>query len=447
MPAHARPPHYGLLLLGAYAGALSLAPMTAAAKPREGVEARLKRINALLAAQALRIQQQEDRLAAEEREIARQRAELAELRARQAAPPQNQAAAGVVAPPLPSAALAQNAAPPPPPTPAPSGPTAALPARPVGQAPETNIKPVVLASIPQNLGVLTPRHHFVFEPGVEYDRVGTNRLVFEGVEIVPGLQLGLVNANSVAADVVIGTADLRYGVTNRLELEAKVPYFYNHDRLTFIAQQVTTGAPPVNMTTNLQGYSLGDVEFAARYQINRAQEGKPVWIASLRARADTGIGPYDVHFNSSGIATSLPTGSGFWGVEPGMTMLLPIDPVVLFANAGYMRNFPGNVNKTIGLTHVGHVSPGDSVDTSFGFAFALNPSFSYSLGFSNSYIFGASQQLNATVLHSNDLEVGSLTLGLSFRVRRNLLLTTNLQFGVTPDAPNLQVIFRMPLSF
>ena len=420
-------------VMGVCAAALLLATAaTAAPQPAESAASRLRRVEALLAAQAAQIADQQQ-------EIASQRAELRALKTQLTAP-RNAPGAGVLAPhTLPGGALAENT----PDSPPPTITAASFPTTPVGQAPDTNVKPLVLASIPQNLGVLTPRGHFVFEPSVEYDRVGTDRLVFDGAVIAPGVLLGPLDAGSAAQDVAIGTADLRYGVTDRLEVEVRVPYLYNHDRLSRTA---APGAPP-SPATSVEGADLGDVEFAARYQLTRAREGKPVFIASLKARSDTGVGPYDVNFDSSGVATSLPSGAGFWGLEPGMTVLLPSDPVVLFFNLGYMRNFPGNVNRTIGATHVGDVHPGDSIDSSFGFAFAINPRFSYSLGFSNSYIYGASRRLNGLLAPSNDIEAGSLTLGLSYRLRENVLWTTNVQVGVTPDAPNLQVNFRVPISF
>ena len=295
--------------------------------------------------------------------------------------------------------------------------------------------------------MLTPRHHFVFEPSIEYDRTGANRLVFEGVEIIPGLNLGLVDATTANRDLVVATGDLRYGVTNRLEIEARVPFVYRNDRITTLSQQVANEVGPATQTMDLKGADVGDIEFAARYQINPAREGRPIFVANLRVKTDTGRGPYDVNFDSEGIATNLATGSGFWGVEPGVTMLLPTDPIVLFANVGYLFSFGRDIDKTIGTTHIGNVYPGDSIDGALGFGFALNPRFSFSLGFQNSYVFGTGQQLGKIFQRSADLEVGSLTFGWAYRLRNNLLISSNFQFGVTPDAPNLRVTIRLPISF
>lgn len=189
------------------------------------------------------------------------------------------------------------------------------------------------------------------------------------------------------------------------------------------------------------------MEFMVRYQLNRALQGGPIYVAGLRVKSATGVGPYDVNFDSNGIATELGTGSGFWATEPSLTMLFPSDPVVIFANIGYLHNFSRNINKDIGTTHVGEVRPGDAIDTSLGFGFALNPQFSFSLGVSNTYIFWTRMELGATTQRSNSLEAGSLTMGISYIISPTLTLSSNFEFGVTSDAPDMRAIFRVPYRF
>jgi hypothetical protein len=423
--------------------------------------AQIRRIRAALAAQAKQLEDQNRRIAEQAQIIQAQGQELAALRAQAS----RQTAAIASPPPSPGAAaaqrLAQGAAP------VVGGPAGAqppggsnnaaeqplqsiLPSRPVGEAPAetaTTEKQVVQTALPQGIGVLTRAHHFIFEPDLEYDRIANNLLVFQGVEIVPGVQLGLVNASTTAQDVAVATADLRYGVTDRFEVEVRVPYLYRHDLATTLAQQVANGVPPVNMTSILRGYDIGDIEFDARYQLNRGQPGEPVFVANLRFKTATGVGPFDVPFDSSGIAESLATGSGFYVIEPSITMLLPSDPVVFFGNLGYLYGIPADVNKTIGTTLVGNVNPGDAFDASMGFAFALNPRFSVSFGFTDQYYYGIRENLGTTIQKSNNLEVGALTMGWSYRLTKKLTLITNFEFGVTPDAPNLRLIFRLPFTF
>ena len=103
----------------------------------------------------------------------------------------------------------------------------------VGEAPplDRDISPQV-ASIPDGQGVLTPRGATVIEPSIEYTRSSNNRLVFRGIELIPGLQLGLIEASDVDRDTVIGTISVRHGLTNRLEVEARLPALARRDRLS-----------------------------------------------------------------------------------------------------------------------------------------------------------------------------------------------------------------------
>ncbi len=322
----------------------------------------------------------------------------------------------------------------------------ALPTTPVGEAPEM-MPAAEVTALPEGARVLTPPGRFSIEPSFEYARTSSNRLVFRGVEIVPGIQLGLIDANEVARDTVASSFSFRYGIFDRVEIEGRVPYIYRHDRLTTLSQQVSPTIPSVTQTRTLEGHGIGDVEFGIRYQLNRAVQGGAIFVGGLRVKSRTGEGPYDVEFDSNGIATELGTGSGFWAVEPSVTMLYPSDPVVIFVNLGYLHNFGLDLNRTIGSTQIGEVDPGDGISLSLGFGFALNPQFSFSLGFSNTYIFGTRSEIGAIISRSHAIEAASLTMGMSYVLSPTLTLSSNFEFGVTANSPDMRVLFRIPVRF
>lgn len=315
------------------------------------------------------------------------------------------------------------------------------PGGPVGERPAAQAQEV--AALPASYGVLTPKGHFVIDPSIEYVRTSNNRLVFRGVEIVPGVQLGLIEASDAARDSGVATLAARYGVTSRLEVEARVPYVLRRDRITTLAQRNDT----VSRSISLDGRDIGDLEFAARYQINTGRDGGPIFIATSRVKPPTGTGPYDVEYDSAGIAQTLATGSGFWSVEGGVTMLYPTDPAIIFGGLTYLHNVSRNIDKDIGTVHVGRVNPGDSIGASLGFGLSLNPQFSFSLGYSHNYIFPTESELGITKQSSQPLQVGSMLLGWSFRLSDRLTLNNSFEFGVTSDAPNLRVVFRAPYRF
>ena len=82
-----------------------------------------------------------------------------------------------------------------------------------------------------------------------------------------------------------------------------------------------------------------------------------------------------------------------------------------------------------------------------------NPRFSFSLGYSHSYIFPTESdqmtlaQIEPAILRSNSLQVGSLQMGWSFRLNDHVTLNNNFEFGVTSDAPDMRVVFRAPYRF
>ena len=312
--------------------------------------------------------------------------------------------------------------------------------QPVGQAPPESEPSTGLAALPEGAGVMTPEGGLVIDPSIEFTHSSSNRLVFRGVEIVSGVQIGVIEASDADRDSVVGTLAGRYGLTNRIELEGRVPVMYRNDRVMTLAQQNNQ----VTRSFSLNGGGLGDAEAAARYQINSGRQGWPIFIAGLRAKSATGTGPFDVDRDAQGVATELATGSGFWGVEPSVSVMRVSDPAVLFANASYLFHLPKDVDKTIGTTHVGEVDPGDSIGVSVGFGFSLNPEFSFSLGYKHNYIFPTKTELGNTVQESEDLQVGAMLLGMSYRLSDKVTLSGNLEFGTTSDAPDTRFVLRVP---
>lgn len=422
--------------------ALSLAALLAIPAQAQPEVHDLTLIEAALAEQARRLESQERRLEEQSEQIRAQQVIISRMLAeRQEALADMRAGDRPIAtaPPDPmeprlAARLEAGAreAPPPPPLP---------PAAPA--APPRDPQDAQVAAIPEGLGVLTPKGVLVIDPSIEYTRSSANRLVFRGVEIVPGIQLGVIEANDADRDSVTASLGARYGLTHRLEVEARAPYVYRHDRVTTVAQRDQT----ISRTMDIEGYDIGDIELAARYQLNQAKPGRPVIVGQLRVKTPTGRGPFEVGYDEFGVAEDLATGSGFWSVEPGVTMLFATDPAVIFGGVSYVHNVARRIDKTLGGVLVGKVDPGDSLGLSLGFAFALNDRFSYSLGYAHNYIFATETQLGATSQRSNSLQVGRLMLGLSYRLNQRMSLNSNFEFGVTSDAPDMRWVIRVPYRF
>jgi hypothetical protein len=203
----------------------------------------------------------------------------------------------------------------------------------------------------------------------------------------------------------------------------------------------------ITSTSDLNSAALGDVEATLRYQVNSGGPGMPVIVANLRAKSDTGTNPYLVQRDKFGVAEGLATGSGFWGVQPSVSFLFVSDPAVLFGNISYLHSFAKTFNRDIGGVLLGRVTPGDSPGISGGFGFSLNPQFSFSLGYRHNYIFGTTTELGGTKQHSTSLQVGSLLFGMAYALNPHYTLNTQLEMGVTRDAPDITLTLRTPISF
>jgi hypothetical protein len=315
--------------------------------------------------------------------------------------------------------------------------------RPVGEAPPAPTEPPPqVAALPEGAGVLTPKGRLSLEPSYEYTRSSNNRLVYRGVEIVTGIQVGLLEANDADRDTVVGAISARYGLTKRIEIEGRIPYVYRFDRILTVAQSNTS----VSRQQELDGQDIGDVEASMRYQINRPRNGGPAFVAGLKVKGDTGSGPYEIKRDSAGVAEELATGSGFTSGAVSLSMLLPSDPAVIFANVNYLGTLAKNVDRQVGQAFVGRVVPGASIGGGVGFGFALNQRFSYSLGYSHSYITGTKSVISNTRQESSDLHVGSMSFGMSYRVTPRVSLAGNVELGATNDAPDSRVTLRVPIS-
>jgi hypothetical protein len=294
--------------------------------------------------------------------------------------------------------------------------------------------------------VLTPKGVLQLEPMIEYVHNSNNRFVFDGVEVVDAVLIGAIQASDADRDLVTSSLGMRYGLTDRIEVDAKFPFVYRHDRIN---TQFAGDATETPMEQSFDGTGLGDIEFGAHYQLT----GEPPFlIANARVKSDTGTGPFEVDRSPDGLEEEAATGSGFWGFEPSLTAIYPSDPVVFFANLGYLVNFGRDVDAQLGDEFVGNVEPGDTFSGSLGMGFGLNDRASMSFGYEHEYIFETDSEItdaegNQTTTTADSLQVGNLFLGGSYRLNDRLTLSSTVQVGVTQDSPDVQLTLRMPVRF
>ncbi len=151
-----------------------------------------------------------------------------------------------------------------------------------------------------------------------------------------------------------------------------------------------------------------------------------------------------------GLPLQLPTGSGFYALQPGVTWLFPSDPVVFFGNLSYLHDFPRHhVSRTVllgGKEPLGTVQVGDIADVSVGMGLALNDKASISIGYNQSFL-GITKQNGKTVPGSARSVLGTLLIGGSYRFSDRRSMNFTLGVGVTRDTPDATVTVRVPMMY
>ncbi len=316
--------------------------------------------------------------------------------------------------------------------------------KPVGQ-PASDDKAIEVPSISQFTGVLTPKGTLILEPQFEYSTWSLNRVILEGYTVIPAITVGSIDIRQVDRNMATAALTARYGVTDRFEVDVRVPYVYRYDSTT--ARPAGTGADQ-DAYTDVEGAGLGDVEFGLHYQLNSPRSGGAFYVANLRGRAPTGEDPFEVPIDlATGLETELPTGTGFWSVEPSITVLFPSDPAVFFANFGYLWNIERDVRTINPLTSApyGKIDPGDAARVSFGMGYGINERASFSIGYEHNYVFKSKQ--DDVDIDGTDLQVGSLLFGVSYRVSERVSYNLNVSLGATDEAPDARIQLRIPIRF
>ena len=327
----------------------------------------------------------------------------------------------------------------------------------VGIAPSQESQPPVeVPRLFEQPGILTPKGKFVFEPSLEYSYSSNNRVALIGYTIIPALVIGLIDVQQVKDSILTGAVTGRYGLTSRMEVEAKIPYVYRSD--SSVGRELNTGSAS-DSVFNSSGKAIGDVEVTARYQLNEGSATKPYLIGSLRFKTRTGKDPFEVvtdcltscvgNPGGTGLPTTQPTGSGFYLLQPALTWLFQSDPAVFFGTVSYAHNFArNNVSLTVlggQQEFLGTVKAGDIIGANFGMGLALNEKTAFSVGVDMNSV-ARTLQNGLPVTGSVRVVLAKLLFGFSYRYNEKTTLNLTVGAGLTRDTPDLTLNLRIPFS-
>lgn len=298
-------------------------------------------------------------------------------------------------------------------------------------------------------GVLTPAGGTVLEPSFAYAHTSSTVVAVEGLTIIPALVVGLINVTQSQRDLETLALTLRHGFSNRFEAGLRLPYLNEEES---IRERKIFDSSPVDIISDSSGHGMGDAELQLAYQFTPVSGAEPVYVGNLRVKSTTGTSPYQVKRrtlqddkgNDIGvILDEQPTGTGFWSVQPGVSAMIPSDPAILYGALSYQFNLADKKAKEFG----GRIDPGDALNLNLGLGFSVNEKTSFSLGYDHTVVFKTQLENNADKLSATfDLvHVGSLLFGISQGIS-DKRLSFSLAVGVTPDAPDVQMTFKMPFA-
>lgn len=327
----------------------------------------------------------------------------------------------------------------------------------VGQPPESDGSPPEVVALFEQAGVLTQPGHYVLEPSLQYGYSSSNRVALVGYTVIPAILIGLIDVREVKRNTLVGALTGRMGATKRLELEMRVPYVYRAD--DNVSREI--GNPgAVDQVFSSKGSGLGDIELAARYQLNEGGVDQPFFVGGLRYKSRSGRDPFEVVTdcntrcvsiaNGSGLPLDLATGSGFESLQGSLTMLYPSDPAVFFGSVSYTHNFKRDgVYRTVlngQQEYLGTIEPGAVLGFNFGMSLAVNEKSSFSIGYDHSMVL-RTRQNGEVVAGSVNTQLGTLLLGYSYRLSNRTTLNLSVGAGLTSDTPDVSVTVRLPVNF
>lgn len=315
--------------------------------------------------------------------------------------------------------------------------------KPVGKAPPKAATRIDISAIPKlstNIsGVLTKAGTLIIEPRIGYSYTDTNRVFLDAYSFLPALVVGLIDLREIKRHTVVGSIGARYGLTERWEFDLKVSYIGRNDSQR--SRPISIGVSENSIFT-ASGSDMGDIELSTRYQLNSGLGGGAIYVFNFVATIPTGTSPFDVEYVESTpgaiFPTELPTGSGYYSVQPSLTAIYATDPGVLFGNISYGNNLETNED-------VGKVDPGDSIGFSFGLGLSLNERTAMSLSYSHKHVLKS--KIDDVKIDGSELDIGQLIIGYSFNYSKQTNINLSLNIGVTDDAPDIRLNFRVPMMF
>lgn len=301
---------------------------------------------------------------------------------------------------------------------------------------EVEKKPLPGVSVEKGGGLL-PTGRFVLEPSLQYTQHSKETVSISGFTIFEAILIGRVEVKKVKRDILIPSLTARLGFEN-LELNLKVPWLYRRDRTFELVREE-------QKETTIRDSGMGDLQGGIYYHLIKESKARPDIIVNLGFKAPTGKDPYGLKTEGTPArAVEFPTGTGHWGASGGLIFVKTSNPTILSLSVNYYYNAPRNVGIE-GGTDYGKIDLGDSIDFNLGLLFALNEKLS--LHFAYNQRFTEKSKQNDQKLIGTDVSASVFNVGVTYAISNKLSFDMVLGIGLTEDAPDVALQFRLPMTF
>ncbi len=297
---------------------------------------------------------------------------------------------------------------------------------------------------------------FGFDLGLGYSHFDNARISLNGFLALDAIFLGTISIDQIKSDVFTVDPTIRYGITDRLFVDANLPLLY---RTSNFRSGGAGGSASALIERTVHDEGIGDLNIGASYRLMTETLRRPDVVVSARVKFPTGRDPFGVEFveveNSEGnlqVPESLATGTGVYGASLGVAVLKTLDPMVVFGNLTYFRNFSrdfDDIDENVGEIP-GRVDIGDAWQFGAGLAFALNDKSSISMSYSQRLVERTRltpDGQDPRVVAGSQANVGIANFGATFSLSPKLALVANVGIGLTDDSPDMSVAIRLPFRF
>lgn len=276
-------------------------------------------------------------------------------------------------------------------------------------------------TLQQKGSILLPKGTMQVEPSISWAHFSSNRISVDGLIILDVFTVGEIATETISRDIYVENIALKYGLYNNFQVDVKIPFRGEYDRITDTNSSETT-----NHTSG-----MGDIDIGLSRQIGWEEGWRPDLIAAVGVKTTSGRDPYNKEIG---------LGTGHWAVRTSLIAAKTSDPAVVFGSLTYTYNFSRD-----DIEGLGEVDPGDTVGYSLGTAIALSYQTAINFSFDHSLTFKTKS--NGSEINGTFLNIANFRAGLNWAISERASVDFGVSMGLTKDSPDVTVELRFPITF